>query len=139
MMKVNILFFGKVKEVDVYESMFEYIKSSDLSDLEREYEEGSPDYLVEKWQPGECNDTFCPSDERYVGEIEIDGRQYVRITRGETEMNYVPADSLSEVMFTIYHCDKNEKKCTSTGEVFRTEEEAEEWVKELRKDLSASS
>lgn len=134
MMKVNILLYGKVKQVDVYESMFEYIKGSDTSDLEIDYIEGRPEYLVEKWQPGQDNCTFCAYDERQIGEIEIDGRKYNRISRGEAEINYVPADSLTEILYIIYHCDHSLKKCTPIGEVFQTEEEAEKRAKELRQE-----
>lgn len=132
MFNVKILLYGKVKQVDVYESMFEYIRGSDLSNLEIDYMEGRPEYFVEKWQPGQDNDTFSEYDERHIGEIEIDGRKYIRISRGESEINFVPADSLTEILYTIYHCDHNLKKCTSIGEVFQTEEEAEKRAKELR-------
>jgi hypothetical protein len=132
MINVNILLFGKVKQVDVYESMFEYIKGSDISNLEIDYMEDKPEYFVDKWQPGQDQDTFCEYDERNIGEIIIDGRKYTRINRGETEVNYVPSDILTEILYTIYHCDHNLKKCTSVGEVFQTEEEAEKRLKELR-------
>ena len=131
MINVNILLYGKVKQVNVYESVFEYIKGSDISNLEIDYIESMPEYLVEKWQPEQDNDTFSAYDERHVGGIEIDGRKYVRINRGETEINYVPADSLTEILYTIYYCDHNLKKCTCIGEVFQTEEEAEKRAKEL--------
>lgn len=134
MFNVKILFYGKVKQVDVYESMFEYIKGSDISNLEVDYIESRPEYFVEKWQPGQYNDTFCEYDERQIGEIVIDGRKYIRINRGETEVNYVPADSLTEILYTIYHCDHDLKKCTSIGEVFQTEEEAEKRAKEIRQE-----
>ena len=134
MINVNILLYGKVKQVNVYESMFEYIKSSDFSSLEVDYIEGRPEYFIEEWQPGQDNDTFCSYDERQIGEIEIDGRKYTRITRGETEVNYVPTDSLTEILFIIYHCDHNIKKCTRTTEVFQTKEEAENRAKELRQE-----
>lgn len=134
MFNVKILFYGKVKQVDVYESMFEYFKGSDISNLEIDYIEGRPEYFVEKWHPGQCNDTFCEYDERQIGEIVIDGRKYIRINRGETEINYVPADSLTEILYTIYHCDHNLKKCTSIGEMFQTEEEAEKRAKELKQE-----
>jgi hypothetical protein len=133
MINVNILLYGKVKQVDVYESMFEYIKGSDISNLEVDYTEGRQEYFVEKWQPGQDKDTFCEYDERQIGEIEIDGRKYIRINRGETEVNYVPADSLAEILYVIYYCDHNLKKCTCIGEVFPTEEEAEKRAKELRR------
>jgi hypothetical protein len=134
MFNINILFFGKVKQVDVYESMFEYIKSSDISSLEIDYVEGQPEYTIEKWQPGQDKDTFCEYDERQIGEILIDGRKYNRINRGETEVNYVPTDSLKETLYIIYHCDRNQKRCTSVGEVFQTEEEAGKRAKELRQE-----
>jgi hypothetical protein len=113
MINVNILLYGKVKQVDAYESMFEYIKGSDITNLEIDYIEGRPEYFVEKWQPGQ---------------------KYIRISRGETEINYVPADKLTEILYTIYHCDHNLKKCTCIGEVFQTEAEAEKRAKELRRD-----
>jgi hypothetical protein len=134
MINVNILFYGKVKQVDVYESMFEYIKGSDIAFREIDYIEGRPEYFVEKWQPAQDNDIFYEYDERQIGEIEIDGRKYTRINRGETEINYVPADSLTEILYTIYFCDHNLKKCTFIGEVFQTEEEAEKRVRELRRE-----
>ena len=134
MINVNILLYGKVKQVDVYESMFEYIKSSDITNLEIDYIEVRPEYFPEKWQPGQDDDTFCAYEEKHIGEIEIDGRKYIRISRGETEINYVPADSLTETLYTIYHCDHNLKKCTCIGEVFQTEEEAEKRAKELRQE-----
>ncbi len=118
----------------MYESMFEYIKGSDISNLEIDYSEDRPEYLIEKWQPGQDNDTFSAYDERHIGEIEIDGRKYARINRGETEINYVPADSLTEILSTIYHCDRNLKKCTCIGEVFHSEEEAEKRARELRRE-----
>ena len=134
MFNVRILFFGKVKQVDVYESMFEYIKGSDFSNLEVDYIEDRPEYFIEKWEPGQDNDTFCSYDERQIGEIEIDGRKFIRINRGETEVNYVPEDSLTEILYIIYHCDHNIKKCTRTTEIFQTEEEAEKRAKELRQE-----
>ena len=124
MFNVRILFFGKVKQVDVYESMFEYIKGSDFSNLEVDYIEDRPEYFIEKWEPGQDNDTFCSYDERQIGEIEIDGRKFIRINRGETEVNYVPEDSLTEILYIIYHCDHNIKKCTRTTEIFQTEEDS---------------
>jgi len=135
MFNVNILFFGKVKQADVYESVFEYIKGSDISTQEIEYVEGQSEYLVEKWQLGQDCDTFCEYDERQIGGIIIDGRNYTRISRGETKVNYVPTDSLTKTLYTIYHCDRNQKKCISIGEVFQTEEEAEIRAKELRQKL----
>lgn len=135
MFKVNILFFGKVKQANVYESVFEYIKGSEISTLEIEYVEGQSEYLVEKWQLGQDCDTFCEYDERQIGGIIIDGRNFTRISRGETEVNYVPTDSLTETLYTIYHCDHNQKKCTSIGEIFQTEEEAEIRAKELKQKL----
>jgi hypothetical protein len=134
MINVKILLFGKVKQVDVYESMFEYIKGSDISNLEIDCKEGLPEYFVDKWQPGQDQDTFCEYDERQIGEIMIDGPKYTRINRGETEVNYVPSDSLTEILYTIYHCDNSLKKCYSIGEVFQTEEEAEKRAKELRQE-----
>jgi len=134
MFNVKILFFGKVKQVDVYESIFEYIKSSDFSSLEVDYMEGRPEYFTEEWQPGQDNDTFSSYDERQIGEIEIDGRKFTRINRGETEVNYVPTDSLMEIDYIIYHCDHNTKKCTRTTEVFQTKEEADNRVKELSRE-----
>lgn len=134
MFNVKILLYGKVKQVDVYESMFEYIKGSDISKLEIDYIEGRPEYFVDKWQPGQDRDTFCEYDERQIGEIVIDGRKYSRINRGETEVNYIPSDNIMEFLYTIYHCDYNLKKCTSIGEVFQTEKEAEKRVKELKQE-----
>jgi len=134
MINVNILLYGKVKQVDVYESMFEYIKSSDITNLEIDYIEGRPEYFPEKWQPGQDDDTFCAYEEKHIGEIEIDGRKYIRISRGETEINYVPADSLTETLYTIYYCDHDMKKCTCVGEIFQTEDDAEKRAKELRRE-----
>ena len=138
MIKVKILYYGKVKQVDVYESMYEYIKSSaakdsDIAYCEIDYMEDRPEYFVEKWQPGKDNNTFCEYDERHVGEIEIDGRKYIRINRGETEFNYVPAESLTETLYTIYYCDHDMKKCTCVGEIFQTEDDAEKRAKELKR------
>ena len=135
MFNVNILFYGKVKQVNVYENVFEYIKGSEISTLEIEYVEGQPEYLVEKWQLEQDCYTFCEEDERQIGGIIIDGRNYTRISRGEKEVNYVPTDSLTETLYTIYHCDHNRKKCTSIGEVFQTEEEAEIRAKELKQKI----
>ena len=58
MINVNILLYGKVKQVDVYESMFEYVKGSDITRCEANYIEGQPDYFVEEWQPAMDNDLF---------------------------------------------------------------------------------
>ncbi len=133
MINLNILLYGKVKQVDVYESMFEYVKGSDITRCEANYIEGQPDYFVEEWQPAMDNDLFYEYDAtRGVGEIEIDGQKYTRINRGETQINYVPADSLTETLYLIYHCDHNLRKCTGTGEIFQTEEEAEKRASELR-------
>jgi hypothetical protein len=132
MINVNILLYGKVKQVDAYESMFEYIKSSDIAYHEIDYTEDRPEYFVEKWQIEQDNDAFYGYEYKQIGEIEIDGRKYTRINRGETEISYVPTDSLTETIYTIYYCDRNLKKCTCIGEIFQTEEEAEKRAKELR-------
>ena len=133
MININILLYGKVKQVDVHESMFEYVKGSDIPYCETNYIEGQPDYFVEEWQPALDNDLYYEYDAmKEAGEIEIDGQKYIRINRGETQINYVPADSLTEILYIIYHCDHGLRKCTGTGEIFQTEEEAEKRASELK-------
>ena len=59
MRNINILYYGKVKQVDVYESMFEYVKSSGISDCEKDYIEGQPEYFVEEWQVAMDSVIYC--------------------------------------------------------------------------------
>ncbi len=139
MRNINILYYGKVKPIDVYESMFEYIKSSGTSDCEKEYIEGQPDYFVEKWQI-ELDSEICFAYDplKDAGELESDGQSYTRIGRELNELSYVPTDSLSDILYIIYHCDHNMRKCNCINEIFQTKEEAEKRANELRgkSDLS---
>jgi hypothetical protein len=134
MINVNILFYNKVKQVNAYESMFEYVKSSDIGYCEIDYAEDMPEYFVDQWHIDQDDNAFYGYGEREIGEIEIDGRKFTRINRGETEINYVPVDSLTETLYTIYYCDRNLKKCTCISEIFQTKEEAEKRAKELRRE-----
>ncbi len=134
MRNINILYYGKVKEVDIYESMFEYVKSSGTSDCEKDYIEGQPEYFVEEWQAALDSEIYFEFDPmKNVGEIDIDGQNYTRIGREITELSYVPTDSLSDILYIIYHCDHGMRKCNCTNEVFQTKEEAEERANELMK------
>lgn len=139
MRNINILFYGKVKPVDIYESMLEYVKSSGTSDCDKDYIEGQPDYFVEEWQVVlDSEICFGYDPMKDAGELEIDGQSYTRIGRGLNELSYVPTDNLSDILYVIYHCDHNMRKCTCINEIFGTKEEAELRAKELRgkSDLS---
>ncbi|HHV25033.1 MAG: hypothetical protein PHG79_01625 [Methanosarcina sp.] len=133
MRNINILYYGKVKKVDVYESMFEYVKSSGITDCEKDYTEGQPDYFVEEWQAALDSEMYFEYDlMKDAGEIEVDGQTYTRIGRRVTELSYVPTDSLPEILYVIYHSDHNMRKCNFTNEIFQTKEEAEKRANELR-------
>jgi hypothetical protein len=139
MKNINILYYGKVKQVDVYESMFEYVKSSGISDCEKDYIEGQPDYFVEEWQAALDSLIYFGYDSmKEVGEIEIDGKNYTRIGREITETSYVPTENLSDTLYVIYHCNHKMRKCNCTNEIFQTKEEAEKKAGELKEksDLS---
>jgi len=139
MRNINILYYGRVKQVDIYESMFEYVKSSGTVDCEKDYTEGQPDYFVEEWQAALDSVIYFEYDPmKDAGEIEIDGQNYTRIGRGLTELSYVPTDNLSDTLYIIYHCDHHMRKCNCTNEIFQTKEEAEKRANELRgkSDLS---
>jgi hypothetical protein len=139
MRNINILYYGKVKPVDVYESMFEYIKISGTSDCEKDYIEGQPEYFVEEWQVElDCEVCFGYDPMKDAGELEIDGQSYTRIGRRVNELSYVPTDSLSDILYIIYHCDHDMRKCNCANEIFQTKEEAEKRANELRgkNDLS---
>ncbi|MGE5458226.1 MAG: hypothetical protein ACM3RX_07715 [Methanococcaceae archaeon] len=132
MRNINILHYGRVKQANIYESIFEYMKGFDITQYETNYTDGQPEYFVEEWQPATDNDLYYEYDEmKDAGEIEIDGQKYTRINKGETQINYVPAESLTDTLYIIYHCDHSLRKCTGTGEIFQTEEEAEKRAKEL--------
>jgi len=139
MRNINILYYGRVKQVDVYESMFEYVKSSGITDCEKDYIEGQPEYFVEEWQAA-MDSIICFGYDpmKDAGEIEIDGQDYTRIGREVTELSYVPTDNLPETLYIIYHCDRNMRKCNYTNEIFQTKEEAEKRANELegKSDLS---
>lgn len=134
MKNINILYYGKVKPVDVYENMFEYVKSSGIGDCEKDYVEGQPEYFVEEWQAALDSEVYFEYDPmRDFGEIDIDGQNYTRIGRGITELSYVPTDSLSDTLYIIYHCDHSMRKCNCTNEIFQIKEEAEKRANELMK------
>lgn len=134
MKNINILYYGKVKSVDVYENMFEYVKSSGIGDCEKDYAEGQPEYFVEEWQAALDSEIYFGYDPmRDFGEIDIDGQNYTRIGKGITELSYVPTDSLSDILYIIYHCNYNMRKCNCTTEIFQTKEEAEKRANELIK------
>lgn len=139
MRNINILYYGKVKPADIYESIFEYIKSSGTSDCEKDYIEDQPEYFVEEWQVElDCEVCFGYDPMKDAGELEIDGQNYTRIGRRVNELSYVPTDSLSDILYIIYHCDHNMRKCNCINEIFQTKEEAEKRANELggKKDLS---
>lgn len=139
MRNINILYYGRVKQADVYESMFEYVKSSGTVDYETDYIEGQPDYFVGEWQAALDSVMYFEYDPmKDAGEIEIDGQNYTRISQGGTTLSYVPTDNLSDTLYIIYHCDHNMRKCTCTNEIFQTKEEAETRANELtgKGDLS---
>jgi hypothetical protein len=111
------------------------VKSSGTSDCEQDYIEGQPDYFVEEWQAALDSEIYFEYDPmKDAGEIEIDGQNYTRIGRGITELSYVPTDSLSDILYIIYHCDHNMRKCNCTNEIFQTKEEAEKRANELRRE-----
>jgi hypothetical protein len=140
MKNINILHYGRVKQVNVYESMFEYVKGSFTADCKKDYTESQPDYFVEEWQPSLDNDMlfFEYDPMKDAGEIEIDGQSYTRISQGETELNYVPTDSLPEILYVIYHSDHKMRKCNIINEIFQTKEEAEKRASELREKSNLS-
>lgn len=141
MKNLNILYYGKVRSVDVYENMFEYVKNSGTVNCGKDYIEGQPEYFVEEWHAAMDNEIFFEYDPmKDAGEIEIDGQSYTRIGREITELSYVPTDSLSDTLYIIYHCRNNIRKCNCTNEIFQTKEEAEKRAKELREksDVSGS-
>ncbi len=126
MRNLNILYYGKVKSVDVYESMFEYVKTNGTADFEIEYIEGQPEYFVEEWQAALDSEIFFGYDPmKDAGEIEIDGQDYTRIGKEITELSYVPTDNLSDILYIICHCNSSTRKCNCTDEIFQTKEEAE--------------
>lgn len=126
MRNLNILYYGKVKSVDVYESMFEYVKTNGTADYEIDYVEGQPEYFVEEWQVALDSEICFGYDPlKDAGEIEIDGQDYTRIGKEITELSYVPTDSLSDTLYIIYRCNSNTRKCNCTDEIFQTKEEAE--------------
>ena len=118
MKNINIIYYGKIKQANIYESMFEYVKCS------------AP--LVCEWEAATDSVAFFGYDPmRDAGEIEIDGQSYTRISRGEAELSYVPTDNLSEILYVIYHCNHDTRSCSCTGEIFQTKEEAEKRANEL--------
>ena len=139
MRNINILYYAKVKQADIYESIFEYVKNYSVSDCEKDYIESQPEYFVEEWQVALDSVMYIVYDVmKDAGEIEIDGKSYTRISRGETDLSYVPTENLSDSLYIIYHCDHNIRKCNCTNEIFQTKEEAEKKANELRgkSDLS---
>lgn len=132
MKNINIIFYGKIKQADIYEDMFEYIKNSGTVDCEKDYAEGQPEYFVGEWEAATDRVAFFGYDPmKDAGEIEIDGQSYTRISRGEAKISYVPTDKLSDILYVIYHCNYNMRKCNCTGEIFQTREEAEKRANEL--------
>ncbi len=139
MRNINILYYAKVRQADIYESIFEYVKNYGVSDCEKDYIESQPEYFVEEWQVALDSVMYVVYDVmKDAGEIEIDGKSYTRISRGENDLSYVPTENLSDSLYIIYHCDHNIRKCNCTNEIFQTKEEAEKKVNELRgkSDLS---
>jgi hypothetical protein len=133
MRNINILYYAKVKQADIYESMFEYVKNYGVSVCEKDYIENQPEYFVEEWQVALDSVMYVVYDVmKDAGEIEIDGTSYTRISRGENDLSYVPTENLSDSLYIIYHCDHNIRKCNCTNEIFQTKEEAEKRVNELR-------
>lgn len=132
MKNINIIYYGKIKQANIYENMFEYVKSSGSVDCEKDYAEGQPEYFVEEWEAATDSVAYFGYDPmKDAGEIEIDGLSYTRISRGEPELSYVPTDNLSDILYVIYHCSHNMRKCNCTGEIFQTREEAEKRASEL--------
>ena len=132
MKNINIIYYGKIKQANIYESMFEYVKCSAPLDCEIDYIENQPEYFVEEWEAATDSVAFFGYDPmRDAGEIEIDGQSYIRISRGEAELSYVPTDNLSEILYVIYHCNHDTRSCSCTGEIFQTKEEAEKRANEL--------
>jgi hypothetical protein len=139
MKNLNILYYGKVRSVDVYGSMFEYVKSSGKVDCDKDYIEGQPEYFVEEWQAALDREIYFEYDPmKDAGEIEIDGQNYTRIGREITELSYVPTESLSDTLYIIYHCDHDMRKCNCTNEIFQTKEEAEKRANELIRKSNCS-
>lgn len=139
MKNINILHYGKIKQVDVYESMFEYVKSKGTGDCEKDYAEGQPEYFVEEWQAAlDSEISFGYDPMRDFGEIDVDGQNYSRICKVITEFSYVPTENLSDTLYIIYHCDHKMRKCNCINEIFQTKEEAEKRAKVLgeKSDLS---
>lgn len=139
MRNINILYYCKVRQAEVYESMLEYVENYGVSDCEKDYIESQPEYFVEEWQVALDSVMYVVYDVmKDAGEIEIDGTSYTRISRGGNDLSYVPTENLSDSLYIIYHCDHNTGKCNCTNELFQTKEEAEKRVNELRgkSDLS---
>jgi hypothetical protein len=101
MRNINILHYGKIKQVDVYESMFEYVKGSGTGECEKDYAEGQPEYFVEEWQAALDSEIYFGYDPmRDFGEIDIDVAAQVAETdltvdAGRPELRrYTPVYSL---------------------------------------------
>ena len=110
---------GKMKDVQIFEYMWEYINhyGSDITHYEL-----SPFPSEDKRIIGE----FAPVDDVDFGvkdTYEIDGQSFIHVNWGENEVSLIPEDDLNATFWTTYDwVRKNDFSCT--GKIFQTRDEA---------------
>lgn len=111
------------KEVELYESMYEYVASATFAHYEPEYRSYTEDAIVVEVYPAQDSDFVCGET------IEVDGKEYTHVNFGEDGISYIRTQSLDQsvwCMCTLVGWDSyhHEYKYVYTDGVYETKLDA---------------
>ena len=129
---------GEMKEVEVYENIFEYLNGATFLD-ENEYYTSDEKYFIEEFDIDEfllnrVDLTFIQDGKDDYQYFNIDGKEYTYINWGENEISLIPNQNSYGYGYIIYE-KVNEDEYRALHEyIYETEEEAEEEL--LKQDIA---
>ena len=124
MITLKIYFDGIIKDVQIFNNLFEYVKlyNKNINKFKVKSDINSK-FIISKIKPID-NDFFIINQN-----IKINGVEYTIINWGEEEINVIPDHGVNEEFWAIFVQKNN--KYVSNGMVFETKEEAQMKLNEI--------
>jgi len=126
---------GEMKDVNVFESVFEYTDfyGSDITHYLEDYHEHEDEYTIGSFNLLEDSDFIADIENPiYLNDPK---KAYVSVNWGELDNSYIPLSALYQELYTIYKANDAKDGRTCTGMIFKTENEAQEKADELNAEV----
>jgi hypothetical protein len=120
---------GTEEEVQIFDSMFEYLDyyGSDISGYETQ-SNSKKRFIAESFKPSDDGDFHLKED------IQIEGTWYTRVNWGESEICLIPTRDIGAELWTIYVQGEHNQYSNYGSMIFETEEEAQKKADELNEE-----